>query len=167
MKKKYCLGFAFDETESNVVLILKARPILQRGLLNGIGGHVEDKESFSSAMFREWSEEVKGTNCPLHWTHFAVLETSKSVVWCFRANIQIDYSFKSGSPAEFIGICNTKNLPSNTIHNLRWLIPMAKMNSNKSWPISITCEDEFDDDGVEEEKQEKPYGQHFENDRCP
>lgn len=56
--KQYCCGFLFHPTYNEVLLIEKRRPEWQRGLLNGVGGHVEDGEAPYVAMVREFKEEV-------------------------------------------------------------------------------------------------------------
>ena len=56
--KKFVVGFAFDNTLSNVVMIRKNRPEWQKGSLNGVGGHIEDGEIAIEAMAREFREET-------------------------------------------------------------------------------------------------------------
>jgi 8-oxo-dGTP diphosphatase len=56
--QKYALGFIFDQARDHVLLIQKMRPAWQRGKLNGIGGKVEDGETFLQAMIRECWEET-------------------------------------------------------------------------------------------------------------
>jgi 8-oxo-dGTP diphosphatase len=57
MTTQYVLGFAFDR-HGAVALVEKKRPIWQRGLWNGVGGHVERKETHLAAMVREFKEET-------------------------------------------------------------------------------------------------------------
>lgn len=54
--KHYSLGFMFYK--NHVVLIKKARPEWQKGLLNGVGGHIEEGESALDCMIREFKEET-------------------------------------------------------------------------------------------------------------
>jgi 8-oxo-dGTP diphosphatase len=54
----YCVGLLFDDTQTYVCLIKKNRPTWQKGLLNGVGGHVEVGEAPSAAMAREFEEET-------------------------------------------------------------------------------------------------------------
>lgn len=58
MKKQYVLGFLFSPDLQHVVLVRKARPDWQRGLLNGLGGHVKAGETPLEAMAREFQEEA-------------------------------------------------------------------------------------------------------------
>src|ERR1035437_6897488 len=54
-----------------VWLIRKARPEWQKGMLNGIGGHVEENENTMTAMTREFNEETGLTI--LDWKKFCIL----------------------------------------------------------------------------------------------
>ena len=58
MKYQYVVGFVFDVSMSNVLLIRKRRPEWQAGLLNGCGGKIAPGESDLSAMERECLEET-------------------------------------------------------------------------------------------------------------
>lgn len=75
MSQDYVLGFAFDEAFRSVLLIEKTKPAWQAGLLNGVGGKVEETDdSYERAMSREFEEE-----CGLHvhdfeWNRYATLE---------------------------------------------------------------------------------------------
>lgn len=57
-RTEYCVGFLFDATAENVLLIRKLRPAWQAGRLNGIGGHIEAGEHPGAAMIREFEEEA-------------------------------------------------------------------------------------------------------------
>lgn len=56
--KAYCCGFLFKDDFSEVMLVEKRRPAWQNGLLNGIGGHIEENETPYAAMVREFKEEA-------------------------------------------------------------------------------------------------------------
>lgn len=53
----YVLGFAFDDL-GRVALIQKKRPDWQAGKFNGVGGHIENRETAYEAMVREFREET-------------------------------------------------------------------------------------------------------------
>lgn len=55
---KYVLGFAFNESCNEILLVKKNHPEWQKGSLNGIGGEIEDGESTTDAMNRECAEET-------------------------------------------------------------------------------------------------------------
>jgi 8-oxo-dGTP diphosphatase len=42
---QYVLGFLFDPSQKDVVLIKKLKPEWQKGKLNGVGGKIEEGES--------------------------------------------------------------------------------------------------------------------------
>ena len=57
---RYVLGFAFTDDADRVLMVEKRRgPKLNFGRLNGVGGKVEDDESYADAMSREFREEAK------------------------------------------------------------------------------------------------------------
>lgn len=64
--RHYVCGFAFTE-DGRVLLIRKARPDWQAGLLNGIGGKVEKGETPTGAMMREFEEETDARVPMLFW----------------------------------------------------------------------------------------------------
>lgn len=68
----YSLGFAFSPDHSRVLLIKKTRPEWQAGLLNGVGGKVEQDESTHDAMVREFKEETNIDTVPENWAEFGL-----------------------------------------------------------------------------------------------
>lgn len=86
--KRFVCGFFFNKTKTEVLLIEKKRPDWQRGLLNGVGGHIETKDEDTSisgvistlryetpreAMVREFQEETGIKTTHANWEEFAVL----------------------------------------------------------------------------------------------
>ena len=71
---RYVLGILFmlDESSDIVVLVRKKRPAHHAGLLNGIGGKIEDGELSIDAMCRECYEET-GLSIN-NWTNFGMVE---------------------------------------------------------------------------------------------
>ena len=120
---EYVCGFAFGgEAGELVVLIRKNRPAWQQGKLNGIGGHVEQGESYHDAMVREFEEET-GLNVP-HWDQFLTLE---GVTWrCtfFRA-FDVDVFKVESKTDEEVCRYHVTELPENVLANIPWLVPLA------------------------------------------
>ena len=123
--RNYVCGFLFDDYTYNVVLILKSKPAAIAGMWNGIGGKVEDNETFHQAMVREAKEEA---NIPetIFWNDFI------SVKWDGFGTVHFFYAFANFSQleiktmeAEPIQIFPSSDLPDNSVENLKWLIPMA------------------------------------------
>jgi 8-oxo-dGTP diphosphatase len=121
--KQYVLGFLFGP-DGQVVLIEKQRPVWMKGLLNGVGGHIEDfDETPLIAMKREFYEETGVKD--LSWEHYATLLGEKFTMFVFKA-----YGFQQFHDAvsmedEKIVKIKLRDLPDNAMFNLRWLIPMA------------------------------------------
>ena len=134
----YVVGFAFTPTEDAVALILKNRPEWQRGLLNGIGGHIEDGESAPNAMSREFEEESGGN---AEWELFAKLTGpafdggGEFELFCFRGTTDDDLEAMSDEGP--IIWCDPVNLPANVLRNLRWLVPLSRIEQRGQWPMLI------------------------------
>ena len=58
-KANLCVGFIFTQDYDKVVMIHKNGGPYP-GMLNGLGGHIEEKETAESAMSRETLEETNG-----------------------------------------------------------------------------------------------------------
>ena len=70
---RYVLGLMLSPDRKHVVLIRKNRPSFLAGLLNGVGGHIEEGETPVEAMTREFNEEA-GLDVPQSaWTCLGVL----------------------------------------------------------------------------------------------
>lgn len=128
MTTLYCVGFAIDNY-NNIALIKKNHPEWQKGLLNGIGGHVEDDESFVEAMVREFEEECGIVTTVNQWKHFARLQSPSWAVWCFVTR-DIDVTKVQTLTREQVNwyeiFGNLRSHP--TVPNLNWLIPLALQN---------------------------------------
>ena len=83
--KDYVLGFAFNKTKTDVLLVKKERgPCVNHGKWNGIGGKVED-EIIDYAMKREFVEETgfspewewRGQMFGPDWTVFIYVTTMR------------------------------------------------------------------------------------------
>jgi 8-oxo-dGTP diphosphatase len=81
----YVLGFGFDATQSHVAMIRKERPDWQKGLLNGIGGHIEEGETPRQAMSREFKEETGVEISEEGWDLVTRLSGDNFIVYVFMA----------------------------------------------------------------------------------
>lgn len=130
--RKYVAGFMFNESFENVLLILKKRPRWQFGLMNGIGGMIEDNETEMDAIRREFREETGIDHQP--WRLFCTLKDERgwSVYFYFAVgNIKAAKMMTD----ESLVIFPLDRLPrtnSGVITNLRWLIPMALNMKNET-----------------------------------
>jgi len=126
--KRWVLGFLFDEKLENVVLISKKRPIWQRGLLNGVGGHIEEGETVGAAMAREFKEETGvWVRDWILFAKFEGLSGDYEDCVCYFLFGAGDYAFKMAGTVtdESIVKVPIKNLPKGLVKNLYWLIPLC------------------------------------------
>ncbi len=117
---EYVVGFLFSTDENFVALITKNRPTWQKGLKNGIGGHIEDGESSLDAMHREFLEET-GLEI-LDWEHKIVLRGGNYRVDFYRAFSDKISKIKTMTD-EPVSIEEVGCI-SGTVPNLEWLIPI-------------------------------------------
>lgn len=129
-KQDYVLGFAMtkSDNERRVLLIEKARPDWQKGLLNGVGGKIEHGEHTLDAMVREFREETGIRTDPIAWTYFASLTGQGYEVSCYCAFMTEEILNNAESPdkKEPLTTVLIADLSMwKVIPNLRFLIPLA------------------------------------------
>lgn len=126
--KKMVVGFLFSPDKKEVVLILKNRPDWQKGLYNGIGGHIESDETAYEAMIREFDEEA-GAHIQ-GWKHFATghKDTHDAIVYFFKAfdHTYIHVETRTDESISIITISEIKCFP--TVYNIEWLLQLALDN---------------------------------------
>lgn len=112
----------FNPQRTHVALIRKNKPKWQAGLLNGIGGKIEDFDATpSDAMRREFYEEA---GIVADWLPYASMLGPDWVVECFATHG--DLSKLVSVTDEEIEVRETATLDrKETIENLPWLIAMA------------------------------------------
>lgn len=141
--KKYVLGFCFDALSSKVKLIRKLRPEWQANRLNGVGGKVEENETFDQAMIREFKEETGVDSSG--WQHFLTMEGETPydpTLWEVRVyrlfNSEIFNKTKSITDESLEDI-EVKSLLGRTdlISNLYWLVPFARNPKDIILPVTI------------------------------
>lgn len=110
---EYVCGFAFDETQKRVSLILKNRPVFLAGKYNGIGGKLEDSDvDVFHAMAREFEEECGVKTSPSQWNSIGVL-TSPYMKVTFL------HTVLSNSEFEKIATQEDEMVFQMPVHNLR------------------------------------------------
>lgn len=82
---QYVLGFAFNKAKNFVVLILKNKPVWQKGRFNGVGGKIEAAETSIGAMIREFEEETGLETDPLDWQPVGTMKGEDWACHCFMA----------------------------------------------------------------------------------
>lgn len=124
----YVCGFLFSSNYTFVALINKTKPEWQNGLLNGIGGKIEEGETSGQAMEREFEEETGVHIANPEWQYFSQI-TNVDQIWkvdFFSAVSEKVFELKS-TTEEKVELIEVKTLLDHTrvIPNLKWLIPMA------------------------------------------
>lgn len=137
--RRYVAGFLFRQqiptvlnayVGKHVLLVRKNHPKWQAGLMNGIGGEIEDGESILGAMVREFTEEAKFvTN---GWDLFASEHGPGYEVWFFRHTLNAEWEAKqpyeapaANDKGEELEWCDARDIKYPVIGNLRWLMPLA------------------------------------------
>ncbi len=124
---KYVVGFMFDTSLASVALIRKNKPAWQAGLLNGIGGKIEDSDvSAAKAMVREFSEEAGMVTFVGTWKNFCNMSGSDFDIEFF-ANVGELHRLKSmtDEQIEVVYVEDVLLGKEKTIGNLPWLITLA------------------------------------------
>lgn len=130
--KHYVLGFAFTPTFGDeVVLIRKLKPEWQAGKLNGVGGSIEEGESPSQAMAREFEEEAGLVTDPQRWRSFATMRGADWEVFCFETTLKhYEYDDLESKTAEKLVMRRVIDLPfdEDVIANIPVLVAAALIN---------------------------------------
>lgn len=127
---RYVLGFAFSKSMRSVVLIEKKKPEWQAGLLNGIGGKLEEGESAAAAMVREFKEETGVWTTEFSWLPFEMMHFKNGVtVFCFATLLPVGQVVNTMED-EIVDVFPVNSLGElqsevGVIPNLHWLIPKA------------------------------------------
>lgn len=127
---KYSVGFMFNCLGTEVALIRKQRPKWQAGKLNGIGGHVEEGESFAVCQAREFFEETGVQSKEEDWTQYATLRGPDFELAVFSAFTDDVYK-----------VWTTTDEPVDTFSVL-YLAHQALL-SNLPWLIAAALDNEF------------------------
>jgi 8-oxo-dGTP diphosphatase len=129
MNTRYVVGFVFNKSMTRVALIRKNRPSWQAGKLNGIGGHIEERETAVKAMEREFYEETGVMINELKWEKVGVMyRDDEDYFQChfFRyisVNEDIDF-LAPGITDEKVEVHCLNDL-SESLSNVPWLIGMC------------------------------------------
>jgi len=134
-KIQYVNGFAFSHDEQKVVLIVKNRPRIFKGLKNGVGGKIEEGETALDAIQREFFEET-GVQV-YNWELFLIQEGEYYKMFCFRTTMDVSQVYTKTDEEVVV---NDINKLEGVIPNLEWMIPMALDKEVQLAQVSIKDE---------------------------
>lgn len=141
-RQKYVAGFLFSDFGANVALVRKNRPEWQAGLLNAIGGKIEEGEKPDDAMVREFEEET-GVRIE-DWEYFAAITGGWGTVFFYRyfdteaikrVKTMEDEEINVYTPGSSIAP------PVGIVPNLQWLLPLASYRHDKYQAVIAVHED--------------------------
>lgn len=124
---RYVVGLAHDG--QRMAFVKKNRPEWQAGLLNGIGGHIEDfDKSPLDAMVREFEEET-GVLVP-NWRYLVKMTYPlQAEIWFFTTKVPastLNSLYAATDEAIEVHSIEYPSLyPHLFIRNLRWIVPLA------------------------------------------
>lgn len=131
--KNYSLGFVFTPSFEEVLLIHKNKPEWQKGKLNGLGGKLEANETAVACMVRETKEESDLFTVEKDWVYVGNLTSEIFFTEVFACIYSGDKNDAKSMEEQKIAWFSSKDLPTNVITNLTWLIPLAidKLKNNE------------------------------------
>lgn len=130
--QKYVVGFVFNKDLDSVLLMHKNRPAWQNGLINGLGGKVDEGEDTFATVSREIEEE-SGLVIPKEdWVKAGKVYSNSfdmDVFGYIYEGQMSDAVTKEDEPIEWFKV---SDLPQNTIENVPWLvnITLDKLKNN-------------------------------------
>lgn len=137
---KMVVGFLFSGPR--VLLVRKTRPSWQAGLLNGVGGKVEDNETPIAAMYREFGEETSH-KAHIDWKLFCTEyeEPQKAMVYFYVGHVPDRPTMPiANDVGEELRWVRVEDLPFHKkLGNLTWLIPLA-LDPRQLFKVDVTVQ---------------------------
>lgn len=104
---RYVVGLMFNDDMTKVCMIRKNRPDWQKGLLNGIGGKIDGRETPLEAMIREFREETGVDTKARAWAHVCTLRFPYAEIEYFAGKDSAVCSSVKTTTDEPIGVYRT------------------------------------------------------------
>jgi 8-oxo-dGTP diphosphatase len=122
---RYVVGFGFTKDKQKVLLINKLKPEWQKGLLNGIGGKIENGETPIEAMNREAYEE---SGILVDWLYRGIMKGTNNDGSKFECHIFSSTEVKEFRQIEdeILELINIDDISHySVVENLKFLIPFC------------------------------------------
>lgn len=135
--KHYVVGFLFNKSMDNVLLIRKNRPEWQKDFWNGVGGKIDPSDkSPVDAMVREFGEETGLRISWPHWRHCITIVCPGGTVYFYGNIWNEDHIPVHQKTDEKLGVFPVSEMPNlRVIENLKWTIPFCL--STAQMPIMV------------------------------
>lgn len=142
--KEFTLGFIFDKTGNNVLLVHKMKPAWQAGRINGIGGKVEEGETPAECIARETLEEACLVIPATAWIYLGRISTDNWEMHTFATTYNGNMNDAKKGDYEEVAWFPVDELPQGCIQNLTWLIPFARerMEENTEGTFQVRYEND-------------------------
>ncbi len=137
---EFTLGFVFNSTLSQVLLIHKHRPAWQAGRVNGVGGKLEPGETPLEGIRREVREESALDIPAGDWLPVAEMRADGWRVHVFAARYSGDPAAARSQTDEPVRWVPVGALPPDVISNLTWLIPLCLDRMQHGTPRACLAE---------------------------
>lgn len=131
---KYVLGFMFDLNNFGVLLIQKQKPKWQKGLLNGIGGKIEEGENSLQAIIREFKEETGIEQSDWQYVADIFDDTFRVDIYTCKTDSVYDYKTMEEEMVIYVLLDELKDFI--VVSNLDWIIPMCLDVKNINYKIN-------------------------------
>lgn len=130
--QKYVLGFVFSKDMESVLLMHKNRPAWQNGLVNGLGGKVEEGEDTFDTVRREIQEESGLDISNDKWIKSGKVYSDSFTMDVFGTIYDGEQSGAKALEDEPIEWFRVRELPTNIVENIPWLIHITfdKLKNN-------------------------------------
>lgn len=131
---RYVVGFMFDPSYEHVALIEKQKPEWMRGTFNGIGGKIEEGETPSQAMIREFEEEAGVRTTAWRWFCYLSLRGASVDFFTCCGDLSKVRTMEE-EKISIVPVDDLRDLPP-VMPNLFWLLPMA-MDKDKVTAVVV------------------------------
>lgn len=137
---RYVVGYAFEG--ERCLLVKKSKPEWQKGLLNGVGGKIDENEAPISAMVREFKEETTIDTRLMDWKNYCTIKNDFFEIFYFRIDLNLGVIDGAVNPEdkgeELIIIESNSNLfRYRLVPNVSWTMLMAKDSTVDSSMVNI------------------------------
>lgn len=140
--------FAFDEMNIEFLGVIKKKPDWQVGLINGIGGKMDDVDggSLKACALREFREEAGIELDPSRMSEPVIIASSATYrVSYHKVNLSdLEYTHVmdrkvNDAGEQIVSVCLDQLFTRKTVPNLRWAAPFVAVYNNRyKIPLAVS-----------------------------